>query len=115
MTVVAADPQQLRRAAEQVRYVAELITRSVAARGDGLAVPAQSGWRSIGELDAAARAWAEHLNRLAAEVEGMAVDLTAVAGALAAADADAAGPWDARAAWAGRAAVVPRSRAGVPG
>lgn len=86
MTVVAADPEQLRRAAEQVRFAAQELSRSVAARGGELAVPATGGWRSPGELGAAAGAWVEHLDRLADAIQAMAVDLQAVAATLAAAD-----------------------------
>jgi uncharacterized protein YukE len=96
---VTVDPEELRRAAGDVRTAAEEIDESVAAHRHGLGVPGQRGWQSATNLDVAVQAWADHLRRLAARTEATSDDIEALADIFVVADRDAAGAWR-----AGRAA-----------
>jgi len=108
---VSVHPEELRRAAGDVRSAAEEIDESVATHRDGLGVPGNRGWASAAHLDLAAHAWVDHLRRLAARIGEASVDIEALAEIFVVADRDAAGPWQAgsvaepwragSAAWAG--------------
>lgn len=95
MTIVAVDPADLRSAAAHVRSVADRVARAVAARGDGLVVPGQSGWQAAAHLRLAAGAWTDHLSDLAAGLEKLAADLGALADTMVTADREAAQWWQA--------------------
>lgn len=95
---VAVHPEELRRAAGDVRAAAEEIDESVTTHRDGLGVPGQRGWASAAHLDIAAQAWVDHLSRLAARVGEMSVDIKALAETFVVADRDAGRPWRAESA-----------------
>ena len=78
--VLAVDPEHLRHAADEVRQAAfdvdELLIRPLSRLG----VPGQRTWESAGCLQTAVKAWGEHLARLAADPQVVAV-VTAGCGA----------------------------------
>lgn len=86
MAVVAVDPAQLRRAAEQIQAVADRIGRAAPSRPSGFTVPGQRGWQTPGHLTAAVGGWADHLGDLVAGLAALAADLNRLADLFRAAD-----------------------------